>query len=302
MRNDVRPIVSGAMCVAFMGLFYLLNQLTGALLEVYLIFLSPLPSMLYTVKYNAKMGFWVVITGYLIGFILGNFTSVFYLAAGFLGGYVCALLMKANQSKAMQFAGLFIVLLIANFMMFFVFANLFGFNFTLEVETMAKMMSEIAFVSQVFSYQDLLMIMPVCMVFAIVLDAFLTGCVSYLLGQLIMLRLKWINPKQMIRKVKPSKWVGYLLMAGLIGFLFASKFRSNLTVYAVISVVGMIACGILTFYGMRGIGDYLKRKQRRQFKWIAWFFLILLMPMSFVLFGCLGFMYITSDFFENVLK
>ena len=302
MRNDVKPLVFGAMSVAFMGIFYLINQLTGALFEPYIIFLSPLPSLIYTVKYDTKMGFWVVVCGFLIGFILGNFTSVFYLAAGFLGGYVAAILMKHNKSRRLQLFGLFTVLLIANFLMFFAFANLFGYDFMLEVETMAKMISDMGMVNYAFSYQDLLAIMPVCMVAAIILDSYLTATVSYLLATLILVRLKWYTMPLRQPYKKPHKMVGYGLMVGLLAFIFAMRFRSNMALYATLSCFGMISCVILDYYGFKAFKFLLRRKGKQTMNWLVWVAFILLFPFSFVLFGLFGFLYICSDFFENVLK
>lgn len=301
MRTNTKTLVYGAACVALMGLLYLINQISGQVFESFLVFFAPLPILVYCMMFDLRNGALVLIAGILLGLLLGNIVAVFYLMGGYVAGYVLAFTKIKRYSVATQIGLTTLVSLLVNGLVMIGVTQLMDYDFVSEVKALTHQVMEVY--PLVGVTEDMIAsVIPAAIVLSVLLDSLLSAACAYILGNIILKRLNLYVAPKLNNNGKPSKWVGYLLMVGLFAHIFSTQFMDNLSLYAFCNVIGLIATFILAVYGMKGFRVYALRT-RRLFIYTLLILGIFMIPnVILILLALAGFLYISSDFFEKVLK
>ena len=299
MKMNTKALSYGAMCAAIMGLFYILNLFTGGWAEVITLFIAPLPLTIYTVQYGYKNSIIVWIATVFIGVITAGMVNIFMLSAAFLSGIGLGYFMAKPSSKVVRYLSVVIVLLVANILSMVVFASIFGYDLMAESEFVASTVLEMVPYSG-FGMDELMAMMPTVILFSIVLESVCSGFVSYYLAVIVLNRLHfYIQPvKTMNKMVKPV--LGYLGMGGYILFLMMDHVSLDPSMYALVSLMGMIAQFALAIYGVTTLSRYGRTTNKLWISVLMIIVLIFLPSIALFIFACIGFLRCTTTVFNGV--
>ena len=143
MNKRIRMITEGAMMVAMIGAFLLIDRQLAHVLEAFLFWAFPLPILLFTVKYGLRDGIICGICAILVSFIFATTDSVFLVICsvgmGIVYGYG-VYKQKRNLSLLIQ---TFIISLFYYVVTTYLFASFFGYDMIEEGKAMYEMMQPI---------------------------------------------------------------------------------------------------------------------------------------------------------------
>ena len=309
MNNNVRKITDGAVMIALMGMALVLNRQFAGFLEIYFIWFLPIPIAVYTVKHGYKNGLMVSFSVLFLSFIISTITSVFYVFSSCACGLVYGELSRRGKDNLRLLGVTIITALFAEILPIFVLSGIFGYSLTEEVILMREMILEMltagglneVIISTVLVLLD--KILPALVIASVVFGAILEGVILHLLSTLIFKRLKMpVKKMKPIIEIQIPKWIGYVCLALSMGFLLMFRLELSEQVAAILSFFGMIGLLFLVFAGYIAFLLRMRLNGRRQSMFFAVMLILLLLPYSAFYLGGLGFLYITTDMRQKMLK
>lgn len=203
-NRKTTEIVYGAMMLAIYGLLMILDTYTGAMLNVLLYYLMPLPFVVYGLKFGMKMTGCVGIAALIIGLMLGLPETIFFSFSAIIISLVLLHGIIKKRDGGLLFIEVMVVTTLAQVLSLTAFASLLGYSLTEEL-------AEIESVLGVqFAHQEIFL--PLFCLLVGGLEAFIFTSFTDLL--LLKLRLERV-PKFSLLKLHLPKWVG---IATLVGF------------------------------------------------------------------------------------
>ena len=99
-KRRVNSITYGALLSALLGVFLLFNRQTGGLFDAYMLWIIPLPVIVYCLKFDIKQGMIMGVAMALLSFIVATPMTAFYVASSIVAGLIYADgLKKEKRSK-----------------------------------------------------------------------------------------------------------------------------------------------------------------------------------------------------------
>jgi len=299
MHNQTRKITEGAMMIAILGVFMLINRQTVGLLDSYFAWLLPLPVIFYTVKYGVKAALPVSFSIILLSFMLALPGTIFFVAIssvlGILYGYgVCK--DKGNEWL------LVMTTLLTSFMYFvstYLLASLIGYNVSDEVKLIIAYFESMG-IKDLSSnlYQTLLMLFPL----VIFMTALIQSILTHITAISMMKRLKIkVLPMRPLSQIMLPKWLGWLCLVALFPQAIANRMGASTDITLITTLIFSVSSMILFFDAYVLIIIFAKKIKQR-FLPAIFILLFLMMPVGFVYFYIvLGLLDILTDLRRRVI-
>lgn len=299
MKQNVRVLTQGAMMLSVIGVFLVLNLQSAGLLEVYLIWLLPLPIIFYLVRFGLRAGFILSISATFLSFILGTWITVFYVVTALAVGLVYGYGVYKDKNNGWLLTWTTLVSAISLFLEMYALASFFGYDLvaeTQEIINMLKGMDELVIPADMQTL--VLAIYPI----ALLLMAFLQSLVTHLFAIVMLKRLK-ITTRKMnpIQNYRLPLWAAILALIGLfMGVLMNQsaneQIRIGLMVLMTLSALTLVGDGYIF------IILYARKRGLRWLPMVSMLSLILLPTLAIYVFIGLGLMDAMTDLRQRVLN
>ncbi len=301
MKNNVRKITEGAMMVALYGLVLMINRQLAGLIEGYVVFLLPLPLIVYAAKYDFKSSLVVAASVFFLTFMWSLPTTYFYMITTIVLGVTYGSLVRKGTKNGVLLSVSIIISIISNIITCLVFAAFFGYDLAGEME-MYIQFANLLFNGANYSF-DISKLIVILLVSSVVLAGIMEGIIVHLLSLFLLKRLKIkVNPFKPIVMWNIPRWSGYLAFTGFSSSLVLNYVKMNSTMESVIMAVMSISTLYLVFFGFIACLVFGVVKYKKNLGPLVLLITIILFPIAIPTLSVLGFWYITSDFKDNLLK
>ncbi len=301
MNHQVRKITEGAMMCALFGMVLLINRQFAEVLEIFFVFVLPLPLIVYTVKYGVKSGLVCAVSISFLSLMISSFTSMIYSIMSILIGLVYGALVRKKASSSILISVTMILTMILEVLCMIVFASLFGYDLIADAAMIEEMFLQ-AMQSFGIPESSIPMLSANFFVMIAIVSILLTGIMEgflvHLFAGLILKRLK-IEAKAFtpLSMWYVPKWVGFVCAMLYIASQMIQYADVSETVQLIVMAAGIMGALVLVLFGYVACLLFAMVKYKKNITLI----LILLFVLIWPLLAVMGFFYITSDEFRQEL-
>ena len=300
MNNGVRKITDGAMMLAIIGIYLVLNRQLAGMMEMFL-FIIPLPMVFYGAKYGFKDGLVVYFAGVILAFILGGITSLFYIASeSFLGLAYGANVRKGASSTTLITIAMVVGILV-NLISTVIFASVFGYDLSADAKMLNDILTQYMPMDFAISY-DYSQLIRIIIILSAVFAGVLEGLITHLLSKFMLIRLRFNVAKiKTVEYIRVPKWTGYVAFI----LFFSSNYLATRLADSYMVDLALIICmlsGIYLYVFGCIATMVIVRKYMPKYRSFAVIIIMLGSFMFLSLFVILGFLYITTNMKERILS
>ena len=300
MNNGVRKITDGAMMLAIIGIYLVLNRQLAGMMEMFL-FIIPLPMVFYGAKYGFKDGLVVYFAGVILAFILGGITSLFYIASeSFLGLAYGANVRKGASSTTLITIAMVVGILV-NLISTVIFASFFGYDLSADAKMLNDILTQYMPMDFAISY-DYSQLIRIIIILSAVFAGVLEGLITHLLSKFMLIRLRFNVAKiKTVEYIRVPKWIGYVAFI----LFFSSNYLATRLADSYMVDLALIICmlsGIYLYVFGCIATMVIVRKYMPKYRSFAVIIIMLGSFMFLSLFVILGFLYITTNMKERILS
>lgn len=242
MVSKTRRITEGAMMIALVGIFLLINKQTANILESMIYWVLSFPMMLYGAKYGLKVSVIPFVSCILMSFMIAAPTTIFYLFSALLVGMIYGYGVNKEWKNSVLLSVTILMEMVSLFITVVVLSKIFGYNITEEISAITKMMKNISNVGNI----DNLALMVIVVVY--VGSSIMQAVVIHLFGHQLLVKMKIkVRPLKSIFEVQFPKWISYLIlgiwilnMANTFGVYNQEVATYVLMAYTIAFIIGVI--------------------------------------------------------------
>ncbi len=305
MNNGVRKLTDGAMMLAIIGVFTLINRQLGGIFDGSLLFLIPLPMVFYSAKYGMRDS-WVVLGAMiLLTFVLGTPQSLFYMIGEGLIGVVYGSGIYQKEDSGRLLVKTMILGMVVDLLSMVVFASFFGYDLTAEMASMKEMFDRMneQMGTDLSSVVDVNQFLMEIMVLSALLSGALEGLCTHFISRMMLKRLGFhTEPARPLSSYTLPKWSGYLGLLGLVGY-YVSVFHPLENEIAQMALQGLGLAGMyfLVIAGVLGMSHILRKINPNISKgvYILTFLFGILLGVWTAVFG---YLYLTTDIKNRLIE
>lgn len=293
MNRQVRKLTEGAMMCALFGLVLLLNRQFAGILEIFFVYILPLPLIVYTVKHGFRSGCVCAVSISFLSLMISSFSSMVYSIMAVVIGLIYGQMCRRNVSNGVIIAVTMLLTMALEVCCCIVFSGLFGY----DVFADAQMLMEAFDAAGMVIPGDLGMnFFLMIAVLSVILTGVMEGILVHVLANFLLKRLK-IE----VKAIKPialwnvPKWIGYVCALCFVANSLVQYAEVSETMMLAVLAFGTVGTLILVFFGyiaclLIGMVKYKKNLT---------LILILLFMFIWPVYAVLGYFYITSDGFKQ---
>lgn len=199
--------------LAIMALFLIVNLQTAGLLELYAIWLLPLPIIFYEVQFDFKSSVVLSIATLILSFLLGSVMTLFYMTTSVVIGLIYGYGVSKEKDNGWLIFFTTLLSAISTFLEMYVFAAFFGYDLVAETHEIVIALKSIEGVIIPADVESLVLaIYPVALIFM----SFLQAMVIHMLSILLLKRLR-IKTRKMkdLSNYRLPKWAALLSLVGI---------------------------------------------------------------------------------------
>lgn len=297
MKKQVRLITEGAMMLALIGLFLVLNLQTAGLLEVYLIWALPLPIIFYMARFGVKQGLVLSVATLLMSLIVGNFVTLFYVATAVIVGFTYGYGVRKDKTNGWLMFTTTLITALSLFIETYLLAAMFGYDLNADMQTLLDSLKQIEGLVIPDDISTLVMaIYPVAML----LMAFLQALITHIAAIFMLKRLKITTRKMRpIESFRLPVWAGVLTLIGLFAGVLMARFTET-NVRVILMLLMSVATLVLVADAYILIMIFAKKVHSRWLPTFSILALVLLPSLLIYVFIGLGLMDCFTDIRERM--
>lgn len=187
MNNQTRKLSEGAMMVALVGVMLFVNRQFANIIEYVMYWILTFPILVYTAKYGIKYGILTSVCMMMMSVMISASTTIFYVFCCVVVGVAYGEGVRRNWKNGTLLLITGLVTLVSYSLTTIVFASIFGYQPSDDIE-MARMMMDVMHLDTLaFSMTKLLPYIVV--VVAITMSVMQTICI-HMIAKLLLKRLK----------------------------------------------------------------------------------------------------------------
>jgi uncharacterized protein YybS (DUF2232 family) len=299
MRNSTRQITDGAMMIAIIGLYVVVNRQTAFLLETFVAFLLPIPILFYTVKYGFKQALVVTFGMVVVSMLLGTPQSLFYMGTALANGLVYGYGVRKQKANEWLLGVTIIITAAAMFLTTYAFAAFFGYNVMEEVNAIIAYLKTIqGFTIDATLTATLYAMYPL----VVMLTALIQSALTHISAILLMKRLRIaVLPLRPLSMMRVPKWIGWVSLILLFMPSLAQYFNASVDLRVTANIVYLIALMVFlfeTFIFLNLLAPVIKVRLLPLISFILYLLVPAVMTYVFIVIGALD---ILTDFRNRVL-
>ena len=259
MNKNIRRLTEGAMMCALVGLLLVVNRYLMESLEMVLLWVIPLPVIVYVVRYDLRNGMVLSFCIAAISFILALPQTVFYSLSGCIVGLVYGYGVINNKSSNWLVSTTIVGSIFVSAVTILLFASFFGYDLTTEllsfsgvVAPVAKLLSNGALINADF--------IKILFYLFIIVYGILEGTVIHLITYIVLrkLRIEAPIPKVVILSKGP-KWLGYGCIGVILLNWLAPNFTQSTQILEILLFITVILCFVVGWFGYIMLLVFIKR-------------------------------------------
>ena len=293
MNRQVRKLTEGAMMCALFGLVLLINRQFAGILEIFFVYVLPLPLVVYTVKHGFKSGAVCAVSICFMSLMISTLSSMVYSIVAVLIGLVYGELCRRKFSNGVLISVTMVLTMILEVMCCIVFAGVFGYDIHADAQLLMETFA--ASGMQLPGNLGVKFFLLIAVLF-VILTGVLEGILVHVFANVLMKRLKMeIVPISPIVLWNVPKWVGYVAAVCFGSNYAAQLLHASETVQLCTLAAGIIGSLVLVFFGYVACLMMGMVKYKKNLTLILIVLFIFIWPMYVVL----GYFYIVSDSFRR---
>lgn len=139
-QKKTSEIVFGAMMIAIYAILIVLDTYTGAMMNIFLYYLMPLPFIVFGLRYGLKMTAYVGLAALFLGCFFGLPETIFLSFCAIIVALCVVLGMQEHWSGGRMFLAVMIVTTLSQLLSLTLLASLFGYDLALELTEIQQML------------------------------------------------------------------------------------------------------------------------------------------------------------------
>lgn len=295
-KNNVRKITQGAMMLSIIAVFLIINLQTAGLLELYAVWLLPLPFIFYQVQYGFKAAIILSIAALIMSFLLGSIMTLFYVTTSVVIGLVYGYGVSKDKDNAWLIFFTTVVTAISLFLEMYAFAAFFGYDLAAETHEIVQALKNIEGLVIPSDLESLVLgIYPVALIFM----SFLQSLVVHMLAILLLKRLK-IKTRKMkdLSNYRLPLWAGVLSLVGLFAgtLINIPEYRQYLMLVTTTSIMVLLVDAYIV------VVLFARRMKMKWLPMLSVFSIVFLPSLGIYVFIGLGLLDSLTDFRQRILK
>lgn len=291
--------------LAILGAVMLLDRQTAGAISGTVLYLFPLPMVFYASKYGWKDSLTVLAALFALLFMLGTPQSVFYVGFEAIIGTVYGAGIHAGTDNKRILIRTILMSVLLEITALFVFAAFFGYDINTEINEYKNIVSGLfqQTGTELAGSVDMDGLLRNIFLISIVLTGVLEGLITHAVSRIMLKRMHMkMPPSTPLWNYFPLKWSGYLAIVGFAGFyLSLARPLSNELYQNLMQGAGIISMFYLAAFGFIGLLVIVPRVWP-SLRILAAVIAIVLLFTAAPLLALFGFLYITTDLHERVLK
>ena len=244
MNRNIRRLTEGAMMCGLIGVIVLLNRQFANAFDSYMMWIVPLPMIVYTVRYGIKNGFIVTFCATIITFMLALPQTVFYVLASCILGVIYGHGVRKEKSNAWLLTTSILSSTIIMIFTVIIFAGIFGYDLNAEVELVTEMMNTMDIT--IVNGGILRTLLYASLFLTCLLEGFLIHILAYVVLTKLKIKIKGFVP--LLNYYLP-KWFAYVGVLSVVGSWVVPYFTQNTHVLEILICVSGIYLVISAFFG-----------------------------------------------------
>ncbi len=297
-KNNVRKITQGAMMLSIIAVFLIINLQTAGLLELYAVWLLPLPFIFYQVQYGFKATVILSISSFILSFLLGSILTLFYVTSAIVIGLVYGYGVSKDKDNGWLIFFTTIFTAISMFLEMYVFAAFFGYDLVAETHEIVEVLKGMDGLVIPNDLESLVLgIYPVALLFM----SFLQSLVIHMLSILLLKRLK-IKTRKMkdLGNYRLPSWAGLLTLVGLFANLIFTSDSDLVRQYLILAFT--VSTMILLVDAYIVLVLLARKYKMRWLPMISVLSILFLPSIGIYVFIGLGLLDSITDFRKRILK
>ncbi len=270
MNLKTSKLTYGAMMIAVFGVMLLLNRQTGGLFQEFILFIYPLPMVIFAVKYSFKDSLMVLAGMLALCFLIGAFSALFYGGTSAITGLVLGTCLRQKRNTSTTLLIVIAIASVVNLLDLVVLSSLSGLNIQMQIQELRESMNamfaaqqaagldqaQIQQIQEMLSDQTLLRLFLISMV----LLGIMQGLITYAISILVLRRLKYPVPKLTpLALYYPPMWTAYASLAGLVCYYISfTKLEMNEHLQAGMQIFGICSMMLTLVFGMFAVVLFLR--------------------------------------------
>lgn len=224
MKNDTRMITEGAMMVAIVGLLLFLNRQLAGMIEYLMYWILTFPILIYTAKYGVKKALVPSVCMLLLSLMLSLPTTVFYMFSCIVTGIVYGGGIRKEWKNGSLIFFTFLFTLFSYLITFVLFASIFGFDPSEDIEIANMLLSMFHLESKI----DIVKVVSVISVLSTLLLSLLQTMCIHMIGNMILTRLKIkVHAMKPLLELKVPKVIGMIIIIIWVLFYMQNVIKLN---------------------------------------------------------------------------
>lgn len=295
-KNNVRKITQGAMMLSIIAVFLIINLQTAGLLELYAVWLLPLPFIFYQVQYGFKAAIILSIAALIMSFLLGSIMTLFYVTTSVVIGLVYGYGVSKDKDNAWLIFFTTVVTAISLFLEMYAFAAFFGYDLAAETHEIVQALKNIEGLVIPSDLESLVLgIYPVALIFM----SFLQSLVVHMLAILLLKRLKIKTHKMKdLSNYRLPLWAGVLSLVGLFAgtLINIPEYRQYLMLVTTTSIMVLVVDAYIV------VVLFARRMKMKWLPMLSVLSIVFLPSLGIYVFIGLGLLDSLTDFRQRILK
>lgn len=236
MKTKVNSITYGAVIIALVGALLLVNRQFAGFLDIYLLWIIPLPIIVYSIKFSTKQALIMCVAMLFASIIVTgmNFITILYLIEGIVAGVAYSYGVEKEKGAGFLIASVFVVSLITAVITTFLAPQFFGYNLADEIEFLKTTLTEVMeksiggvsgsndLISSILSYDFLIKIY----VISTILTSAMEGVLVHMLAYLVLRRLNMkLPPMKPIGQLFAPAWLKFFVFTAFLAYYGSLIFK-----------------------------------------------------------------------------
>ena len=240
MNRNIKRITEGAMMCGLIGVILVLNRQFANAFDAYMMWIVPLPLIVYTVRYGAKNGLVVTFCSTVISFMLALPQTIFYVAASCLLGVVYGHGVRKEKSNAWLLASS----IIASTIIMIITTIIFGYDLNTELQMIVEMLQSMDMM--VLDNSLLRTLFYASLFLTCLLEGFLVHMLAYIVLTKLKIKIKGFVP--LVNFYAP-KWFSAIGILSIVGNWVVPHFTQNTQILEILLCVSGIYLVVAALFG-----------------------------------------------------
>lgn len=276
MNRNIRRLTEGAMMCGLIGLILVINRQFANAFDAYMMWIVPLPLIVYTIRYGIKNAFVVTFCATALSFMIALPQTVFYVLASCLIGIVYGYGVRNEKSNQWLLGHTILASTLIMIVTAVLFAGLFGYDLGAELQLVLEMTSSMNVaiaenMARVLLYASLFL--------TCILEGFLIHMIAYIVLIKLKIKVKGFTP---LLQYRVPKWFAFISVVSIIGNMVVPYFTQNTQILEILLCVSSICSVIAILFGYLLVMMSI-RVTKKRYSIFVFFALFLLFP-KYVLF------------------